>query len=208
VKSEDEKSNNDDEIRTVDLNSDDKINAMTARKFPIQLFATINVAKMPVLFQLNSRALCIVISVKTLKNWVGQIELKVTTKMLPIHNRTMVQPLELCQLDLCNTKTDKVYQAEFTVLKQDCTPLLGSKTIQEMDLIRVCFENILSLDRSSEGKLVTKESLIAKFPDVLNDTGKLDGLYNLEIEVDATPVVHPPPKVPMAIKPQLKEELE
>lgn len=119
-----------------------------------------------------------------------------------------MQPLGLCQLDLCNTKTDTAYQAEFTVLKQDCTPLLGSETIQEMDLIRICFDNILSLDRSSESKPVTKESLIAKFPNVFDGTGKLDGAYHLEIEAGATPVVHPPRKVSIVIKPQLKEELE
>ena len=83
-----------------------------------------------------------------------------------MYNRTTVQPLGLCQLELCNTKNGKVYQVEFTVLKQDCTPLLGNETTQEMDLIQVRFENILSLDLSSEVKPLTKESLIAKFPDV------------------------------------------
>ena len=72
----------------------------------------------------------------------------------------------------------------------------------------MCFENILSLDLSSEDKTLTKESLIAKFPDVFNGTGKLHDSYQLEIEADAIPVVHPPRKVPIAIKPQLKEELE
>ena len=38
--------------------------------------------------------------------------------------------------------------------------------------------------------------------------GKLEDPYHLEIEEHAIPVVHPPRKVPMAIKPQLKEELE
>ena len=125
-----------------------------------------------------------------------------------MYNRTTVQPLGLCQLELCNTKNGNVYQVEFTVLKQDCTPLLGSETTQEMDLIQVRFENILSLDLSSEDKPLTKESLIAKFPYVFNGTGKLHGSYHLEIEADAIPVVHPPRKVPIAIKPQLKEELE
>ena len=119
-----------------------------------------------------------------------------------MYNCTTVQPLELCY-----TKNGKVYQVEFTVLGQDCTPL-ESETAQKMDLIQVCFEDILSLDLSSEGKPLTKESLIAKFPDVFNGKGKLHGPYHLEIEADAIPVVHPPRKVPIAIKSQLKEELE
>ena len=192
----------------MDLNPDDEINAVTARRFPKRLFATVNVGKRPVRFQLDSGASCNVISAKTLESSLGHVELKKTTKMLSMHNRTTVQPLGLCQLELCNAKNGKVYQVEFTVLKQECTPLLGSETIQEMDLIQVRFENILSIGVSSEGKPLTKESLIAKFPDVFNGTGKLDGQYNLEIEADAVPVVHPPRKVPIAIKPQLKEELE
>ena len=77
-----------------------------------------------------------------------------------------------------------------------------------MDLIEVRFENILSLDLSSKGKPLTKESLIAEFADVFNGTGKLHGPYHLEIEADAIPVVHPPRKVPIAIKHEFKEELE
>ena len=197
-----------DEIKTVELNPVDEINAVAARKFPKRLFATVNVGKTPVRFQLDSGASCNVISAKTLENYLGEVELKKTTKRLSMYNRTTVQPLGLCQLELCNTKNGNVYQVEFTALRQDCTPLLGSETTQEMDLIQVRFENILSLDLSSEDKPLTKESLIAKFPDVFNGTGKLHGSYHLEIEADAIPVVHPPRKVPIAIKPQLKEELE
>ena len=77
-----------------------------------------------------------------------------------MYNRTTVQQLGLCQLELCNTKNGKVYQVEFIVLRQDYTRLLGSETTQEMDLIQVLFENILSLDLSSKGKPLTKEPLI------------------------------------------------
>lgn len=70
------------------------------------------------------------------------------------------------------------------------------------------FQNLLSLDLSLEGKPLTKESLIAKFPHVFNGRGKLHCPYHLQIEADAIPVFHPPRKVLIAIKPQLKEELE
>ena len=131
-----------DEIKTVELNPVDEINAVAARKFPKRLFATVNVGKTPVRFQLDSGASCNVISAKTLENCLGEVELKKTTKRLSMYNRTTVQPLGLCQLELCYTKNGNVYQVEFTVLKQDCTPLLGSETTQEMDLIQVHFEKI------------------------------------------------------------------
>lgn len=85
---------------------------------------------------------------------------------------------------------------------EKCTALLCSETIQEMDLIQVRFENILSLDLALEQTPLTKESLVTKFPAVF------DGPNHLEIESDAIPVVHPPRKVPVALKPQLKKELQ
>jgi len=86
VESEDENISDDDEIKTADLNPDDEINAVTARKFPKRLFATINVAKTPVRFQLDGGASCNVISAKTLENCLVQVELKKTTKTLSMHN--------------------------------------------------------------------------------------------------------------------------
>ena len=55
---------------------------------------------------------------------------------------------------------------------------------------------------------LTKESLFTKFPAVFDGTGKLDGPNHLEIESDAILVVHPPRKVSIALKPQLKKELQ
>ena len=79
---------------------------------------------------------------------------------------------------------------EFIVLKEKCTPPLGSETIQEMDLIQVRFENILyHPDLALEQAPLTKESLVSKFPAVFDGTGKLDGPYHQEIESDAIPVV-------------------
>lgn len=101
----------------------------------------------------------------------------------------------------------KFYQLQFPVLMEKCTALLCSETIQEMDLNQVRFENILSLDLALEQTpLITK--LVTKFPAVFDGTGKLDGPNYLEIESDAILVVHPPRKVPIALKPLLKKELQ
>ena len=52
-------------------------------------------------------------------------------------------------------------------------PLLGSGTIQQMDLIQVRFENILSIVSSSHKEPLTKEQLVNQFPDVFQGTRKL-----------------------------------
>ena len=118
VESHDENASNYNKIKTVKLNPVDKINTMAASKFPKHLFATINVGKTPVCFQLDSGASYNIILAKTLENCLGEVELKKTTKRLSMYNRTTVQPLGLCQLELYYTENKKVYQVEFTVLGQ------------------------------------------------------------------------------------------
>ena len=111
-------------------------------------------------------------------------------------------------LQLKNEKTGKSYQTEFVVLKQECTPLLGSETIQQMSLITVRYENILLLSVKSSKTALTKDTLIEQYSDVFQGTGKFDEQYHVTIYPDATPVVHPPRPVPIALKDDLKAELE
>ena len=66
-------------------------------------------------------------------------------------------------------------------------------------------ENILSLMASPHKEPFTKEKLPDQFPDVFQGTGKP---YRLQIDPSAKPVVHPPRKVPLALKTALKEELD
>ncbi|XP_063441937.1 uncharacterized protein K02A2.6-like [Mytilus trossulus] len=47
-----------------------------------------------------------------------------------------------------------------------------------------------------------------EYADIFEGTGKLQGKYHLELDNTANPVVHPPRKVPVAIKEKLKSELD
>ena len=76
-------------------------------------------------------------------------------------------------LQFKNEKTGRSHETEFVVLKQECTPLLGSETIQQMSIITVTYENILLLVKSSKTAL-TKDTLIEQYSDVFQGTGKFD----------------------------------
>ena len=54
----------------------------------------------------------------------------------------------------------------------------------------------------------TKKEVVKKYPNVFQGIGKLMGQYKLEVEENAEPVVHPPRRVPIALKDKLKLELE
>ena len=83
-------------------------------------------------------------------------------------------------------------------------PILGSPTIQEMDLIKVQKHSILPLEANPE----TQEVLLKDYPDVFQGTGKLEGQYSLEVREAVQPVIHLPRWVPVALKEKLKQELE
>jgi hypothetical protein len=51
-------------------------------------------------------------------------------------------------------------------------------------------------------------SLFFGFTNFSEGTGKLQGKYHLELDENATPIVYPPRKVPVAIKERLRNELE
>ena len=67
-----------DDILTVDLEPALEVNSIVANKFPKRLYATIDVGKKPVRFQLDSGASCNVISEETLKNCLGEVKLEQT----------------------------------------------------------------------------------------------------------------------------------
>lgn len=119
-----------------------------------------------------------------------------------------------------------------------CTPILGNASIQEMDLVRVQYYNIISVNvdqgenrsetKQSRPKTINqegrtgnlsqpkqprssyllKDELVMKYPDVFQGTGKLKGQCTLEVKENVEPVVHSPRRVPIAILEKLKQELQ
>ena len=65
------------------------------------------------------------------------------------------------------------------------------------------FENILSLVASPHKEPLTKEKLAALFSDVFQGTGKPREPCHLQLDPSAKHVVHPPRKVPTALKEEL-----
>ena len=136
------------------------------------------------------------------------MKLNKTTKGLSLYNQTTVKPVGQCTVELHNHKTEKSYQTEFVVREERCKPLLGSETIQHMDLVHVRFENILLIDANQKHQPLTKSQIVHQYTDVFEGTGKLKEPYHLEVDPHAKPVIHPPRKVPLALKTAFEEELD
>ena len=142
-----------------------------------------------------SGATCNVILQKTLKDCLGNIALNSVNRMLYMYNQTVVTPKGQCSLPQTNDKNGKSYMASFMVLNGECTSLFGSETIQQMELIKAQFENILYVNGSPGMELAcskTKEEIQKEFANVFHGTGKLQGRYHLEINDNTVLLVHPP----------------
>ena len=55
---------------------------------------------------------------------------------------------------------------------------------------------------------LTKETLMTQYSNNFQGTGKFEEPYNLTVEPDSVPVVHPLRPVPLALKEELKEKLD
>ena len=181
-----------------------RVHSANDHEFARKLFATISLGNSMVKFQLDSGATCNLLPAKYLED---RNKLTPTRKRLTMYNDTMIEPLGTCKMEVCNPKNARSYHVEFVVVDSDRAVLiLGNQTMQQMDLIRVQQHNVMSVNTSQA--CFTAEQRLKDYPDVFEGTGKLEGQYTLEVIDGATPVVHPPRRVPVVLKGKLKEELD
>ena len=85
---------------------------------------------------------------------------------------------------------------EFILVEQVLPPILGPKSCLELELV----QRIYSLK---------EESLESEYADVFEGLGEIRGAqHKIKIDPNATPVIHPPCRVPVALREPLKEELQ
>lgn len=56
--------------------------------------------------------------------------------------------------------------------------------------------------------LLTEQKLFEEYEDVFEGLGSLPGTHHIELQPDSKPVVHPPQRVPAALRVRVKTELE
>ena len=89
-------------------------------------------------------------------------------------------------------------------MKEELTPFLGAKASQHMGLLEVHPENFV---RAAGVK--TADQLIEDYQDVFEgDLGPLPGAQRLEGDPGISPHISPSRRVPLVLKPRLKQELE
>ena len=95
-------------------------------------------------FQLDSAAN---VNTTCLK-FVKKSQLKSTSQKLIMWNKTKVTPLGQVTLGILNPKSTRLCEADFIVVPNDCSCLLGLKTVQEMGLNKENFIAEVTSDTS------------------------------------------------------------
>lgn len=88
---------------------------------------------------------------------------------------------------------------DFYVVDTRAPAVLGLKACLDMDLIKL----VLSVTAPVE-----TENVLEEFADVFTGIGLFPGECTIHLDPDATPVVYPPRKIPLALRARLKKELE
>ena len=92
---------------------------------------------------------------------------------------------------------NKSYPVQFIVVSAKANPIIGLKTCEQLNLIK-CVSMINNAD----------PTIFDDFDDLFGDLGCLPGTYHINIDPNAKSVVHPPCRVPFALRHKLRAELD
>ena len=100
---------------------------------------------------------------------------------------------------LCEYKK-RFYALRFYVIDNEDSPLLGIEACQELNLVQ----------RVGELKSRTPESIKEEYSDVFENSslGCLPVKHTIRLKEDAKPVIHAPRKIPVALRTEVKQELD
>ena len=127
-----------------------------------------------------------------------KLQLQPVIKTLFSWNNGKITALGTYRHSMRNPKNGKKYSIEFVIVKENFTPILGLRTSEALGFVTVndTFERVSSL-RLEDYDDVFEPSL-----------GSLPGVLTLQVNPDVKPVVMPDRRVPISVRPKLKEELD
>ena len=102
-----------------------------------EIYAKMLINEKPVKFHIDCGATVNVLTSK----YVNKDNIQPMQRVLQMWNKTALKPEGVCCVAMRNPKNRKKYSVEFIVVKENLTPLLGTKMIQQMKLIEIHEEN-------------------------------------------------------------------
>lgn len=165
-------------IREINVNREAVNQIKEAHSQDQQLFAGMLIEKTLINFQIDCGATCHLIPIHLLN---PDVQLEHTEKVLVMYNKTSLSLLGKCKVKVRKPRNNKLYRLEFQVIDQhDEIPLLGRKTNDAMELIKVQYDNILAFVSKSCNKHEIMEKVKIKFEDVFTGDGCMEERLSLK----------------------------
>lgn len=170
-----------------------------------------------VTFQLDTGAECNLISLKDYRRATGDVDLaqvmRCSHKFIKTYTNERYKILGSTELP--TLRHEKRNVLPFNITEDDLVPLLSYSTCIGLGLITIndcdspsSFSSLK--DTPSVGIAVTVgiADLLQEYKDVFEGLGDLPGEYHIVTDNTVPPVVHPPRRVPVALRNQIKEKLD
>ena len=170
-----------------------------------------------VAFQIDTGAECNLLSLKEYRRVTGDVDLKQVNgcshKFIKTYTNERYRIMGSTELPIWrHGKRDVLL---FNITEDDLAPLLFYSTCIELGLITIndCDSTIASNSHGhglTPGVAVTTgiTDLLDEYKDVFEGLGELPGEYHIVTDDAVPPVVHPPRRVPVALRNHIKEKLD
>ena len=86
-------------------------------------------------------------------------------------------------------------------------PLLSLESSEKLGVVKVLSCDQETVAACSVEKGVSKDDILTQYADVFKGLGRLEGNYKITLDEDVNPVIHPPRKVPVALRETVREKL-
>ncbi|XP_057191716.1 uncharacterized protein K02A2.6-like isoform X1 [Triplophysa rosa] len=157
---------------------------------------TLKINKSSISFKLDTGAECNVISYKDFQAVAGNsVSLCKSNCVLVAYSGHKMEPKGKAKL-ICQFK-DNEAEIEFQVLEKDSPAILGRLACTELGLVKRIYK--VDCDENTH--------ILKEFDDVFNGLGCIPGSHHIKIDPAVVPVIHPPRRVPIALKDRIKTEL-
>jgi len=99
---------------------------------------------------------------------------------------------------------NNIYPLDFYITNIKASTILGAKACKQLHLL----QRINNITNDQPTTTTELPNILDEYPDVFKGLGCLPGKHTIKIDPSVTPVVHPPRKVPIALKEKVKDELD
>ena len=97
---------------------------------------------------------------------------------------------------------------KFHVVDIDAPPVLSAQTCKELGLVKRIHAVQRCRPEDCQTPSPEPHDILEAYPDLFDGLGCLPKEHTIKVDPSVTPVVHPPRRVPLALKERIKEELK